>query len=421
MKRNLYKLIKGIVILGLIAVVSPAWAQNDSGFYTVKGIVKDKSTKRTIEYATISVAGTNIGTITNTNGEFSIKIKNGISSKTLEITHLGYSNEKVSIKRGEDNKITVYLNPVPEMLDEITIHAVDPRFLVEQAIRKIPKNYLAESTILTGFYRETIKKRRSYVTVSEAVVDIYKTPYSNDVDGDMVRIHKGRKLISPKLTDTLVIKLLGGPNLSIYVDIVKNPDLLLSVNALPFYKFSMEQSVMIENRPHFVVAFEPQVILPYALHYGKLYIDKESLAFSRTEFSLSMDDRNKATEAILKKKPLSLRFKPEEVSFLVTYKMRDGLSHLNYIRSEVKFKCDWKRRLFSTNYTVVSETVITGTKETQGKAKMPSKFAFRETHSLSDKVVSFFDKDFWEDYNIIEPEESLENAVDRLKKEHTKN
>lgn len=116
-----------------------------------------------------------------------------------------------------------------------------------------------------------------------------------------------------------------------------------------------------------------------------------------------------------------MRFKPEEVSFLVTYKMRDGLSHLNYIRSEVKFKCDWKRRLFSTNYTVVSETVITGTKETQGKAKMPSKFAFRETHSLSDKVVSFFDKDFWEDYNIIEPEESLENAVDRLKKEHTKN
>jgi len=40
--------------------------------------------------------------------------------------------------------------------------------------------------------------------------------------------------------------------------------------------------------------------------------------------------------------------------------------------------------------------------------------------SLSDSVDSFLDKDFWEDYNIIEPDESLESAVNRLKKEEKK-
>ncbi|MGM9796257.1 MAG: hypothetical protein ACI3ZY_01510 [Parabacteroides sp.] len=32
---------------------------------------------------------------------------------------------------------------------------------------------------------------------------------------------------------------------------------------------------------------------------------------------------------------------------------------------EVRFKCDWKRKLFSTNYTVVSEMVVTDGREAE--------------------------------------------------------
>ena len=218
------------------------------------------------------------------------------------------------------------------------------------------------------------------------------------------------------MQDTLIVRLLGGPNLSLYIDVVKNPELMLTPENIPDYQYEIVESVMIDERPHYVVAFKPQVTLPYAIYSGKMYIDKESLAFSRVEFSLNMDDENKATQAILKRKPLSMRFKPEEVSFLVTYKLRDGISNLNYIRSEVRFKCDWRRRLFSTNYSVVSETVITG--GVSGDAKrIPNKLAFNANQSLSDKVSNFLDENFWEDYNIIEPEASLESAVNRLKKQ----
>ena len=132
-----------------------------------------------------------------------------------------------------------------------------------------------------------------------------------------------------------------------------------------------------------------------------------------------MDDRNKATQAILKKKPMGMQFKPEEISFIVNYKQRDNRTYLSYLRSEIKFKCDWKKRLFSTNYTIVSETVITGGKE-ENASRIPAKLAFRESQALYDKVESFYDKDFWEDYNIIEPDESLESAVSKLKKANTK-
>ena len=67
-----------------------------------------------------------------------------------------------------------------------------------------------------------------------------------------------------------------------------------------------------------------------------------------------------------------------------------------------------------------AETVITGGKG-EKVGRIPNKLVFSDNVSLSDKVDSFFDKNFWEDYNIIEPDESLESAVNKLKKNHDNN
>ena len=415
-KINKFKRILLVILLISGATSVTTWSQATKDFYTVKGVVKDKVSQKTLEYASISIPTTNIGTITNSHGEFSIKIKNSIGAKSVEISHLGYATFHLSVNGENTNNVTVYLTPKSNLLNEITVYSLDPQVLVEKAVSKIKTNYSGEENLLSGFYRETVRKRSTYINVSEAIVEIFKAPYSQGLDRDNVQIYKGRKLISPKVQDTLIVRLLGGPNLSLYIDVVKNPELMLTPENIPDYQYEIVESVMIDERPHYVVAFKPQVTLPYAIYSGKMYIDKESLAFSRVEFSLNMDDENKATQAILKRKPLSMRFKPEEVSFLVTYKLRDGISNLNYIRSEVRFKCDWRRRLFSTNYSVVSETVITG--GVSGDAKrIPNKLAFNANQSLSDKVSNFLDENFWEDYNIIEPEASLESAVNRLKKQ----
>lgn len=410
-----------LLLIGFLCSLEPSTAQqtvaSDSAYITVSGTVKDKQSKKRLEYVNVSVPGSNVGTITNSEGEFSIKVKLSLRAKSLEISHLGYLNTLIPIDGKDITDLDVKLMPTSNVLEEVVIRARDPRYIVLEAINKIGTNYSPVSNLLTGFYRETAQKGRRYINISEAVIDVYKTPYKEQkVDRDRVQIYKGRKILSQKRSDTLIVKLLGGPTLSVYVDIVKNPELLLAPDELKYYSFRMEESVMLNDRPHYVIEFEPQAILPYALYYGKLYIDKERLSFTRAEFSLSMDDRNKATQAILKKKPFGLRFKPTEVSFLVTYKENQGLTYLSYIRNEVRFKCDWKRRLFSTNYAIVSEMVVTDGKE-QAEG-IPYRSAFKATQSLSDKVSNFTDEDFWGAYNIIEPTESLETAVTKLKKQH---
>lgn len=416
MKTRMYFLFGYLMTALLLLSSCPLQAQEEGNYFIVSGTVKDKQTKKKLEYVNISVPGTNVGTITNSDGEFTIKVQDSLQAKVVEISHIGYYNYRIALTGNDMVDENVMLTQNANVLEEVVVRAHDPRMLVEEAMNRIGKNYSEKPTLLTGFYRETAQKGKRYINISEAIIDVYKTPYDEDASRDRVQIFKGRALLSQKASDTLIVKLLGGPNLSLYVDIVKNPDILLDKTTLGYFSFRMEESVVMDNRPQYVISFQPQAILPYALHYGKLYIDKESLAFTRAEFNLNMEDRDKATSAILKKKPAGLRFRPVEVSFLVTYKQVNGKSYLNYIRNEVRFKCDWKRRLFSTNYAMVSEMVVTDSKD-QAVNAIPYKMSFKSSQSLSDKVSDFRDENFWGSYNIIEPTESLEKAANKLRKQ----
>ena len=385
-------------------------------YYSVSGVIKDQVTRRPLEYATISVVDHNIGTVTNADGTFTLKIPDATQAAFVEFSHIGYHSYRIAVKGENLTGVEVLLIPYSATLSDVIIRGWDAHYLVQEAVNKIPQNYCAMSSQLTGFYRETVQKRRNYINISEAVIDVYKTSYVENSNRDLLQIIKGRKLLSQRASDTLAVKLLGGPNLAIFVDIVKNPDVLLDKEILSDFSFTMENMTQINGRDQYVISFKPQIITPYPLYFGTFFIDKESLAFTRAEFRLDMTDRSKASEMILRKKPFGLNFRPDEVSYVVTYQERGGINYLSYVRNEIKFRCDWRRRLFSTNYSIVSEMVVTDA-NTQNITAISRRDAFRPTQILNDKVMDFYDEDFWGAYNIIEPTESLESAVVRLKKQ----
>ena len=403
----------------LLLDIAPLQAREEvDGYFTVTGVVRNKDDRKKLENVNVSVPGTNIGTVTNSDGLFSLKIKDAEIVRGLEVSHIGYLNTQISLKENKDlSTLTVWMIPAPNLLSEIVIFGNNARGIVEEAIRKIPVNYSPNENMLTTFYRETVQKRRRYISVSEAVIDVYKTAYNDRIPvKDKVQLQKGRRLLSQKNSDTLAVKVVGGPSLAIYLDVVKNQDALLNMGDLDYYEFHIEEPVNFDNRMQYVISFRPKVSLMYALFYGKLDIDFEKLAFTRAEFSLDMKNKTKAVEAILHKKPLGLQFKPQEVSYLVTYKEQNGKTYLNYIWNTIRFKCDWKKRLFSSGYTVYSEMVVTDRQEDNFTA-ISNKTAFKEKQVFYDLVDEYWNEDFWKEYNIIEPTESLEHAVNKLKKQ----
>ncbi len=409
----------GCLFAFLSSGVTPLMAQDAAvNELVITGTVKNKDSRKKLENVNVSVVGNNIGTVTNADGTFSLKVAETEAFRGLEVSHIGYLTTHLSLEELEKTvELTIWMIPAPNLLSEIVVYGNNPRVIVEEAIKKIPVNYSGNDNMLTAFYRETVQKRRRYISVSEAVMDVYKTDYnSRDVDRDKVQLLKGRRLLSQKQSDTLAVKVVGGPNLSLYLDIVKNGDALLSTDNLDYYEFRMEDPVNLDNRMQYVVSFRPRVSLMYALFIGKLYIDYERLSFTRAEFGLDMANRVKAVEAILHKKPVGLRFRPQEVAYLVTYKQQGAKTYLNYIRNVIRFKCDWKKRLFSSSYTAFSEMVVTDRTESP-LSGISNKNTFKRKQVFYDLVDEYWNEDFWRNYNIIEPTESLENAVNKLRKQ----
>jgi len=404
----------GIIIIFLAGCVT-MYAQNGSDSYlTVTGKLKDAKTNEKIIYANISVPGTAIGTVSNSEGEFLLKVDKSLNIDVFEVAHLSYATTKFKISESVGKDKTFYLEPKILMLSEITIVPKDARSVVESALSNIRKNYPDVPNMMTGFYRETIRQKRDYLSISEAVVDIYKAPYQSMQD-DQVKIYKGRKGTNVKKADTLMVQLQGGPNVAMLLDIVKNTDLSIALDNLDNYQFEFASMVNINDKPNWVISFSPNVVKEEPLYYGKLYISQEKMAITRAEFSLDLKDEDKASRVFVQKKPMGLIFMPTSTSYLVTYKEQNNKLYLNYVRVDLKFRCDWKKRLFKNYYSVMSEVAITNRHE-DNITKFAQKEVFKPSMVFADKVQNFSDPNFWGNSNIIEPEESIENAIKKLSK-----
>ena len=413
-----------LVALLLLLCVAPleAWSASpesaaEARKRVVTGVVVDRDTHAKLQHVAVVAVGTNIGTVTNADGEFSLKLTDEELTRGLKFSYMGYMNFLLSreVVENDSFKVQVQMLPTSLTVGEVTIYGGKPRDLVVQAIEKIPENYSDVEHLYTTFYRETVQKRRAYIAVSEAVMDLYKTPYtSRSIYRDKVRLRKGRRLVNHQASDTLAVKIVGGPSLSLVMDVVKNDEELLSYEQLDYYDYRLGAPVMLDNRMQHVIHFAPRVKLDYALFSGVIHIDQERGSFTRVEMDLDVSDRTAASALLLHRKPAGLRFIPHGMHFLVGYRQQGERTYLNYVRSEFRFKCDWKRRLFSSNYTALSEMVMVDREENPEIIR--NRDRFRADQIFYDEVDAYADPHYWQDYNILEPTESLESAVDRLRK-----
>lgn len=376
--------------------------------YTVQGRVVDAQSGRALESVHVSIPGRHQATVTNADGDFTLKSDRPIPE--ILCSCLGYRSQRQ--KAGTD--VTVRMHRESLELKEASIISGDPKSIVLAALDRIWDTYCTEPELLECFYRETLQKRSRYTYVAEAVARLYKNRYDGSVLRDAAALEKSRILVSQRKTDTLSVKTMGGPTQAITHDVVKNRDILFAPEDLQLYQFRMETPAYIGDRLQFVIGMSPALPADYALYNCKLYIDREYLTFTRVEASLDMSDKAKATRMILVRKPLTLRFFPEEATIVLNYRLSDGKSRLEYFRSTMRFACDWRKRLFKTHYTAVNELVITDVRDQATPIPRSERFRLKET--LSDKAPEFQDPDFWKDYNIIEPSESLEHAIGRLRK-----
>ncbi|MBQ2674736.1 MAG: carboxypeptidase-like regulatory domain-containing protein [Prevotella sp.] len=386
----------------------------------VSGKVTDQQ-GQPLAYVSVSAEGSKAHTVTNDDGQFTLKTTH--KPRYVRLSHIGYKSRKVAIGEGTKQSLRIRMVSNTVELREVLVSANEPMAILRAAMERVMQNYPHEPELVRCFYRETARRGSRFISVAEAVTEMYKSDYAYGPERDAVAIMKGRRLMSMKARDTLGVKVQGGPVLPLMVDVAKNPDYLMNEENLAHYKLRMEVPVRIADRPQFVISMEPQGRQLYPLMMGRVFIDQELLAFTRAELQLDMTDWRQASEYMLVRKPMGLRFRPKELTVTIVYETDEqGITRMSYVRNLMRFNCDWKRRLFASPFITVCEMVVTDRQQRGDKVKRPrgrSSFGLKER--FYDRVEYFDDPDFWADYNIIEPTESLENAIDKLKKKVRKN
>ncbi|KGK28657.1 carboxypeptidase-like regulatory domain-containing protein [Cellulophaga sp. E6(2014)] len=384
-------------------------------FNQYKGKIIDANSKKELVFATITIQNSNISTVTNTEGDFALKVPKALADATVSISFLGYKTKELSLKElKESNKIA--LETAVTALSEVNI--VVPKnaeLLVRETLNKKGADYFEFPTLMTAFYRETIKKRKKNVSLSEAVVNIHKAPYTTK-QNDAVELYKARKSTDYSKLDTLTLKLQGGPFNTLFIDLMKYPEYVFTQETIPLYNYTFERSARINDQLIYVINFSQKENLTDQLYKGQLFIDAEHKILTSAIYELNITDRENAARMFVKRKPAKANVYPTAVAYRVDYREKDNKWYYGYSNVMLEFKINWDDRWFNSVYSMTCEMAVTDWEKNVGK-NLRGKEKLRRNIILSDEALGFSDPDFWGEYNIIEPEKSIESAIKKIQRQ----
>ncbi|WP_291865760.1 carboxypeptidase-like regulatory domain-containing protein [Maribacter sp.] len=417
-KKHKFKL---ALILTLFTVLSSfnvlAFQEQKVDFIEYRGEVLDETSKKPLIFATLAIQESNITTVTNTEGQFSLKIPKEKKGSNVSISFLGYKTKLIPLSQFKEKKIKIYLSVSVTELSEINISAPkSAEALVRETLAKKGENYFDTPTLMTAFYRETIKKRRKNISLSEAVVNIYKTPYSSNRK-DVIQLYKTRKSTDYNKIDTVALKLQGGPFNALYVDIMKYPEYIFSKESLNDYIFSFDSSTRINNKLIYVINFKQRPNIHRPMYKGKLYIDETNKILTSAIYSLNITNKEEAARMYVRKKPRNAKVWPSEIAYRVDYREKNNKWYYGYSNVLLEFKIDWDKKLFNSVYSMTCEMAVTDWEKSDTNSIPKAKERIKTTLILSEEAIGFSDPDFWGEYNIIEPEKSIESAIKKIQRQ----
>jgi hypothetical protein len=392
-------------------LVIPVEERDPEQIRKIAGQILSGMDQTPLEFATIWIPATWEGTISNANGIFLINLPGPNSPDTIAVSCMGYSSRKIAVSELHDSLNQISLNPAIIPIQEVIIRRSEPLNLIRQALDKIEDNYARDPVIQTAFYRESIQKNSRYIMVSEAVLEIYK-PGSASLASEQVRMIKGRKNLDFNEIDTVMIKLKGGLQTSFMLDFIRNSPEFLDPELFHYFDYKMADIITVQDRSTYAIEFKQKSNTDPPHFQGRIYIDMETMAFRGTDMEVDPQTFSEATNSMVLRKPRSIKVRPLSAEYQVSYKSDGERFYLSMIKADVVFRVRKRKKIFSNEYRTISEMAITNLQKNQA-----SRFSARETTDSGDifaDLLGGYDAEFWGPFNIITPDESMDEALKRI-------
>lgn len=380
--------------------------------FIVSGTLRDKESQEPLIYASVGVSEAGIGTITNQEGKFSLKLPLSLLHAEITLSHLGYHPQRVLCKTIANKQNLFSLEPNSLSLQEIVVHAVNPLVVINAMLDERKNNYSEKAVYLTTFYREGIERRKGMVSLNEAVFKVVKMPFFSR-SADQVKLLKMRKVSNTHEKDTLITKIKSGINACLLLDIIKQlPDFLRAEEESP-YTYTHSDITIIDSNWVDVISFKQNPSFKEPLYEGKIYIDKESKALLKAEFQIQPEHIKKATNMFVERKSKRLRIIPHEIKYTVSYKKWNERYYINHVRGDLHFRIKKKKLFSSTTQVHTWFEMATCKIETKDVSRFPRSETLSTRTIFADTHFEY-DNTFWGEFNTIIPENELNDAIRQI-------
>lgn len=355
-----------VVFMGQQVIVGRSTpGSRPSALLEVSGRVMAADGSGGLPMVNIGVEGRALGTSTNDEGRFVLRYPRAYIGEALVFSSLGFVSERFSLPQN-DSVLEVALKNYSIHLPEVQVLYTDPDQLMRSVRRRLAQNYPSEPFLLTAFFRETIWQDGEYVEVSEAVVDIYKPSYQAGFASERVRFVKGR-----------------------------NGDFLPDEEGFSAYRYLYKGVDMDNDRVLYRVGFEPLHDEEGLFYRGELRIDKESRAVVRVDFELTPASIRRSRSYLVRRDSRRFRTRPVVARYHLAYRPWGQHWVLSRVRGEVSLRVNDRDRRQRSLFAPAD-----------GQQRIPWSEAYRSDYVLSEQLGTF-DPDFWQFYNVVEPDEDL--------------
>jgi hypothetical protein len=390
----------------------PDIADSEEVFY-ISGIITDAESNDPLPYATAVIKNTGKGMVSNASGEFGLKITKESLTDTLSFSYLGFLSREIPVEQAIGNNYNIGLLrdfiPIPEIIIKTRV----PQEIIYKCVNAIDRNYGTKPAMLTGFYREGVAKKQELQIYSEAILQIFKSPYTGSLLHDQVKIFRSRKIENTSSQDTLMIRLKAGLSTCLELDGMKNNFDFMQKESMKDYIFRLTDIVSIDEEAAYVIDFEQRENVDLPLFRGTMYINTDDYALHHIDFELHPEHIQKMKESFISSSSRGFDTWPLTVKYSVSYRKLNGRYFLNHVRGDLVFVSKKKKKLFNSQFRVFFELAVSGIK-TEGVNRFERE-ELAPIHSVFSRTITSYDYLFWGDQDFLRPEDNLLQALENMK------
>jgi len=380
----------------------------------LSGMIVEGKDETPVPYASLSIEGESIGTMTNADGRYDFVIPWRYRERMIAVRCLGFQTRELTQNELKDN-FKIKLEGITIHLREIQVKPIEVADVLKKFRNNIEKNYELSTQLMITFYRETIKRDDQYIGVWEAIMEMLKSPYTSE-NTDRVRFLKGRKSNFSKTFSDVSLKIQGGPWYITKLDIVRNLETFLDPQFENLYRYRFEQPVIYNGRVTWVIRFSRKEEVEFPCYYGKILIDADSYALVNAEFGLDKKSLKMNGDTFIRKEPHGFTTRPEGAEYTASYRIVKGRWQFYSARTDVTFKVKKNKANLKTEYRSISDILVTQQYEFPHKARFGPDGLFRADDIFAD-IIGQYDPEFWGNYNVIKPDDDLSKALQEIKTE----